>query len=95
MTHLAVEYKDAYSNPEWVKIRYQSLKQFEDWNKDYIREIRYAKTRIFVIIKTISRLRQIVTKAKPILLSASWVSFKIKIAITIIDIIQNAIWRFV
>ncbi|AJR12287.1 Uncharacterised protein [Mesomycoplasma dispar] len=99
LTHLAIEYKRAYNDmtndSEWLRIRYQTIKQFEDWNKKFIPQIRKAKTRIYLILETISRLRKIVLKARPILLSASWVSFKIKLAIAVIDFIQNVIWRFV
>ncbi|MFU0909034.1 hypothetical protein [Mesomycoplasma ovipneumoniae] len=99
LTHLAVEYKRAYNDmtndSEWLRIRYQTIKQFEDWNKKFISQIRTAKTRISLILETIKRLRKIVLKARPILLSASWVSFKIKLAIAVIDFIQNVIWGFV
>ncbi|MBG0730532.1 hypothetical protein [Mycoplasma sp. 'Moose RK'] len=97
MTHLAVEYKDAYNkmtgNPEWVRIRYQLVSQLEKIYKNYIRGVKTTKIGIIDIIKTIDLLRMKIMKAKPILLSASWVSIQTKIVIGIIDFIQSVIWN--
>ncbi|WP_337896466.1 hypothetical protein [Mesomycoplasma ovipneumoniae] len=100
LTYLAIEYKRAYNDmtndSEWLRIRYQKIKEFEDWNKRvFIPEVRKAKTRIYSILKTIDVLRKIVLKTRPILVSASWVNWKIKLALAVIDVIQNIIWRFV
>lgn len=99
LTYLAVEYKNAYNkittDPEWAKIKYQFVSILDDWNKGYIQGIKYSKLGIVIIVKVINHLRNEILKARPILLSASWVSTNIKIAIAIIDIIQNIIWRYV
>ncbi|WP_337902695.1 hypothetical protein [Mesomycoplasma ovipneumoniae] len=100
LTYLAIEYKRAYNDmtndSEWLRFRYQKIKEFEDWNKRvFIPEVRKAKTRIYSILKTIDVLRKIVLKTRPILVSASWANWKIKLALAVIDVIQNIIWRFV